>query len=176
MIFIGPASRQDGGFAQSYDVLVDTYESDEDLRDPTHYKMAGRVSHLRFLVLTSTLLPISNKMAHHMLYTAMRQHDCYDGYLWVPFDTLLNIPRLQQFDQRYFWYHSPWGEFVPNIALGSARDNSDKSRHPYPANISPDPQINLTETWRGVWEDWWYASFLPFLQFSAERAHMIGGG
>lgn len=94
-------------------------------------------------------------MAHHMLYTAMRQHDCYDGYLWVPFDTLLNIPRLQQFDQRYFWYHSPWGEFIPNPAFERAQDNMNRSLHAPPANISPDPRINLTETWRGVWEDWW---------------------
>lgn len=136
MIFIGPASREDGGFSQSYDVLVDTYESDEDLKDPMHYKMAGR-------------------MAHHMLYTAMRQQNCYDGYLWVPFDTLLNIPRLQQFDQRYFWYHSPWGEFVPNPAFKNAQD-TNRSRHAPPAKISPDPQIKLTETWRGVWDDWWW--------------------
>jgi len=45
MIFIGPATREDGGFLQSYDVMVDTYESDEHLGDPMHYKMAGRVSH-----------------------------------------------------------------------------------------------------------------------------------
>lgn len=43
MIFIGPASRQDAGFEHSYDVLVDSYEADEDLKDPTFYKMAGRV-------------------------------------------------------------------------------------------------------------------------------------
>jgi hypothetical protein len=85
----------------------------------------------------------------------MRQHDCYDGYLWAPFDALLNIPRLQQFDKRYFWYHSPWGEFVPNPAFESTQDNAKRSRHPPPANISPDPQTNLTATWRGVWEDWW---------------------
>ncbi|KIM89301.1 hypothetical protein PILCRDRAFT_2544 [Piloderma croceum F 1598] len=137
ILFIGPATRQDGGFSQSYDVLVDTYESDESLEDPKHYKMAGR-------------------MAHHMLYTAMRQHNCYDGYLWVPFDTLLNVPRLQQFDQRYFWYHSPWGEFVPNPAFERIEDNTNKSRHAPPAKISPDPRLNLTETWRGVWDDWWW--------------------
>lgn len=94
-------------------------------------------------------------MAHHMLYTAMMQHDCYDGYLWAPFDTLLNIPRLQQFDQRLFWYHSPWGKFVPNPAFPHAKDNVDKARHAPPANISPDPQIVLTETWRGWQQDWW---------------------
>jgi len=94
-------------------------------------------------------------MAHHMLYTAMREHDCYDGYLWVPFDTLLNVPRLQQFDQRYFWYHSPWGEFVPNPAFEKTQDNTNSSRHAPPAKISPDPRLDLTKTWRGVWDDWW---------------------
>lgn len=43
MIFIGPKSREDAGFEHSYDVIVDSYEADEDLTDPTFYKMAGRV-------------------------------------------------------------------------------------------------------------------------------------
>lgn len=43
MVFVGPGSRQDSGFTHSYDVLVDSYEADEDLSDPTFYKMAGRV-------------------------------------------------------------------------------------------------------------------------------------
>ncbi len=90
-----------------------------------------------------------------MLYTAMREHDCYDGYLWAPFDTLLNIPRLQQFDQDLFWYHSPFGEYVPNIAMGGELASANKSRHPPPLNISPDPAVNLTENWRGWGPDWW---------------------
>ena len=58
-------------------------------------------------------------MAHHMLYTVLRdsKYSCYAGYLWAPFDTLLNVPRLQQFDQDRVWYHSPFAEFVPNPAL-----------------------------------------------------------
>lgn len=45
IVFVGPASREDKGFAHSYDVLVDSYQSDEDLNsDPNYYKMAGRVS------------------------------------------------------------------------------------------------------------------------------------
>ncbi|CAL1713294.1 unnamed protein product [Somion occarium] len=137
IVFVGPGSREDAGFAHSYDVLVDSYQSDEDLSDPSFYKMAGR-------------------MAHHMLYTAMREYDCYDGYLWAPFDTLLNIPRLQQFDQRYFWYHSPFGQYVHNPALGDEVANRNASRHPPPAKISPDPAINLTATWRGWGPDWWW--------------------
>lgn len=137
IVFVGPGSREDAGFAHSYDVLVDSYESDEDLIDQRVYKMAGR-------------------MAHHMLYTAMREHDCYDGYLWAPFDTLLNIPRLQQFNQQYFWYHSPFGQYVPNPAFRDAEANTNKSWHAPPANISPDPSINLTATWRGWGVDWWW--------------------
>ena len=97
-------------------------------------------------------------MAHHMLYTAMNEYDCYDGYLWAPFDTLLNIPRLQQFDQRYFWYHSPFAQYVPNAALGNEVVNQNISMHPPPLNISPDPALNLTEGWRGWGPDWWYVN------------------
>lgn len=43
IVFIGPGSREDLGFRHSYDVMVDTYEADEDLSDPDFYKMAGRV-------------------------------------------------------------------------------------------------------------------------------------
>ncbi|KAF7979672.1 hypothetical protein HWV62_41667 [Athelia sp. TMB] len=137
IVFIGPASREDKGFSHSYDVMVDSYQSEEDLSDMSYYKMAGR-------------------MAHHMLYTAMSAHPCYDGYLWVPFDTLLNLPRLQQFDQRYFWYHSPWGTYVPNPAFGNPQNNLDKARHPPPLRISPDPALNATENWGGWNKDWWW--------------------
>ena len=41
-------------------------------------------------------------MAHHVLYSALQGHLCYDGYLWAPFDTLLNVPRLQLFDENKF--------------------------------------------------------------------------
>ena len=94
-------------------------------------------------------------MAHHMLYTALREHPCYDGYLWAPFDTLLNVPRLQQFDQRFFWYHSPFGQYVHNLALGGEITNQNKSRHAPPANVSPDPSVNLTATFRHWGTDWW---------------------
>jgi hypothetical protein len=135
MLFIGPTSREDAGFNHSYDVLVDTYQAAEDLRDPEEYKMGGR-------------------MAHHMLYTALQEHPCYEGYLWAPFDALLNVPRLQLFDQSKFWYHSPFGLYVPNRALPhSAIGNA--SFHAPPASISPDP-ANMTTPWKGWGEDWWY--------------------
>ncbi|KAI0785245.1 hypothetical protein C8Q75DRAFT_776542 [Abortiporus biennis] len=105
VVFIGPGNREDVGFNHSYDVLVDTYESSETLVDQYSYKMAGR-------------------MAHHMLYTALLQNPCYKGYLWVPFDTFLNIPRLQLFDQSLVWYHSPFAEYVENKALGTSRSTS----------------------------------------------------
>jgi hypothetical protein len=100
-------------------------------------------------------------MAHHMLYTALQEYDCYDGYLWVPFDTLLNIPRLEKFDQNLFWYHSPWGTPVFNPAQATPQDslNLNLSLHAPQANISPDPFVNLTETWRGWGPDWWYVEF-----------------
>ncbi|TFY69546.1 hypothetical protein EVJ58_g344 [Rhodofomes roseus] len=137
IVFVGPGTREDKGFQHSYDVLVDSYQSDEDLSDPAFFKMAGR-------------------MAHHMLFTAMKEYDCYDGYLWAPFDTLLNVPRLQLFDQRYFWYHSPAATYVPNPALGDAAANNNASRHAPPANISPDPYLDLTSTWKGWGQDWWW--------------------
>lgn len=88
-----------------------------------------------------------------MLYTVMRDHDCYEGYLWAPFDTLLNVPRLQQFQKDRFWYHSPFGEFVPNPALGSGWNN--RTRHPPALNISPDPAGNYSQIYRGWSTDWW---------------------
>src|ERR1700722_16918163 len=96
-------------------------------------------------------------MAHHMLYTALKGYDCgYDGYLWAPFDTFLNVPRLQQFDQNRFWYHSPWGEFGPNRA-----HDANESRHAPPANISPDPSSDFAEHWKG-WHDWWCVGVFLF--------------
>lgn len=55
MVFIGPKSREDRGFEHSYDVLVDSYESEEDISDWNNYKMAGRV---RICLLFSTLSTI----------------------------------------------------------------------------------------------------------------------
>jgi hypothetical protein len=144
MLFVGPANREDAGFDHSYDVLVDTYQAGEDLSDPDLYSMGGR-------------------MAHHMLYTALQEHPCYDGYLWAPFDTLLNVPRIQLFDQRKFWYHSPFGHYVPNPALGPSAINN-ASFHAPPANISPDP-ANMVTPWKGWPEDWWYVK-----QMSASTA------
>ncbi|KAI9443197.1 hypothetical protein H4582DRAFT_2109565 [Lactarius indigo] len=143
ILFIGPANREDAGFEHSYDVYVDTYHAAEDLSNSDEYKMAGR-------------------MAHHMLYIAMQEHPCYDGYLWAPFDTLLNVPRLQLFDQNRFWYHSPFGRYVPNPALDpSAMSNA--SLHAPPANISPDPAD--MPPWKGWGEDWWS----PYVGLPAQR-------
>ena len=155
ILFIGPANREDMGFDHSYDVLVDTYQAAEDLSDPEDYKIGGR-------------------MAHHMLYTALQEHPCYDGYLWAPFDTLLNIPRLQLFDQSKFWYHSPFGRYVPNPALDpSAIGNA--SFHAPAANISPDP-ARMTTPWKGWSADWWYVnSLLPlsFCHFYSPRDFLL---
>ncbi|KAJ7183899.1 hypothetical protein C8R46DRAFT_1186759 [Mycena filopes] len=97
ILFIGPASREDRGFLYSYDVVLDSYMSKEDF-NAGWFKMGGR-------------------MAHHMLYTAVKDYPCYAGYLWAPFDALLNVPRFMQFPQDHIWYHSPFAErFVDNPA------------------------------------------------------------
>ncbi|KAH8114363.1 hypothetical protein DFH11DRAFT_1877670 [Phellopilus nigrolimitatus] len=140
MVFVGPRSREDKGFSHSYDVLVDSYESDEDVSDVKYFKMAGR-------------------MAHHMLYTVLTtppySTGCYKGFLWVPFDTLLNVPRLQLFDQSRMWYFSPWAEYVDNPAV---TDDVwlDAKNHAPPARVSPDPESNFVEVFEGWWKDWWW--------------------
>ncbi|KAJ7438997.1 hypothetical protein FB451DRAFT_1344330 [Mycena latifolia] len=101
ILFIGPESREDRGFLHSYDVVVDSYMAAEDF-NADWFKMSGR-------------------MAHHMFYTAVKDHPCYAGYLWAPFDALLNVPRLMQFPQERVWYHSPFARrFVPNTAQAGA--------------------------------------------------------
>ncbi|KAH9080563.1 hypothetical protein EDB83DRAFT_2513530 [Lactarius deliciosus] len=46
-----------------------------------------------------------------------------------PSTALLNVPRLQLFDQNRFWYHSPFGRYVPNPALDpSAMSNASLPR------------------------------------------------
>ncbi|KAJ7368748.1 hypothetical protein DFH08DRAFT_832146 [Mycena albidolilacea] len=95
-------------------------------------------------------------MAHHMLYQAMAENPCgYDGYLWAPFDTFLNVPRLQQFDKTRFWYHSPWAQYVANPAIPEAAE--DKTRHARPlapATDAPDayPE-NPADRYNQNW--WW---------------------
>ncbi|KAG8932558.1 hypothetical protein FRC02_000936 [Tulasnella sp. 418] len=135
ILFIGPASREDQGFLHSYDVVVDSYQSDEDFSD--WYKMAGR-------------------MAHHMLYTAVKDQPCYSGYLFAPFDAFLNIPRLAQFPQNQIWYHSPFGVHVENPAI---RDTPDHTMHPPAANVSVDTPRGYAEKFRpfgqGSWQWWW---------------------
>jgi hypothetical protein len=99
-----------------------------------------------------------------MLYTALNEYDCYDGYLWAPFDALLNVPRLQKFNQDRFWYHSPWGEFIHNPASESAEAN----RHAPPSKISPDPAQNLSESWRGWGLDWWSVAMILSLNITQQ--------
>ncbi|KAK6992275.1 hypothetical protein R3P38DRAFT_3408933 [Favolaschia claudopus] len=66
-----------------------------------------------------------------MLYQVMMENDCgYDGYLWAPFDTFLNVPRLQQFDKARFWYSSPWAQYVPNPALHIVNKSREHEHHP----------------------------------------------
>ena len=152
ILFIGPASREDAGFDHSFDVFVDTFHAAEDLSNPDEYKMGGR-------------------MAHHMLYAAMQEHPCYDGYLWAPFDTLLNVPRLQLFDRDRFWYHSPFGRYVPNPALDpSAMGNA--SLHAPPANISPEP-ADMPTPWKGWGDDWWYVKLNDLVIVAYSNSYVV---
>ncbi|KAG9041580.1 hypothetical protein FS837_012055 [Tulasnella sp. UAMH 9824] len=139
ILYIGPASREDKGFNHSYDVFVDSYQSDEDFSG--WYKMAGR-------------------MAHHMFYTAVKDNPCYSGYLWAPFDALLNVARLAQFPQERIWYHSPFGEYIHNPALSKPNWNEKASdKHPPPATVSTDTPRGYAEKFVPFGEDgwqWWW--------------------
>jgi len=81
-------------------------------------------------------------MAHHMLYTALTRHPCYKGYLWAPFDALLNVPRLTLFDQERFWYHSFAGEYVynPNLKKPAPKLNVTTTVSPIPNPTPQEPQ------------------------------------
>lgn len=108
-----------------------------------------------------------------MLDQHVSEEDCYEGYLWAPFDTFLNVARLLQFSRDKIWYHSPFGVPVPNPAL------EDTTKHAPAAKISPDPYGNVTDIWRHWGPDWWFVlsriltrlppvTFIMFL--------LIGGG
>ncbi|KDN46212.1 hypothetical protein RSAG8_04439, partial [Rhizoctonia solani AG-8 WAC10335] len=120
ILYVGPQTREDAGHKGVYDVLVDGFKSDEDLNEEW-FKMAGR-------------------MEHHMLFTAMKEHPCYDGYLWAPFDTFLNVPRLLQFRQDTIWWHSPFKDiiqYVDNPAI------TNTSHHAPPGTVQPGPAKDL---------------------------------
>jgi hypothetical protein len=68
-VYIGPATREDKGFAHSYDVLVDSFQSEEDLSDPLFYKMSGRVSAHRYLCGTVRLPFIGKDGPPHALHS-----------------------------------------------------------------------------------------------------------
>lgn len=133
ILYVGPQTREDAGHKGVSDVLVDGFKSDEDL-DGDWYKMAGR-------------------MAHHMLFTAMKEHPCYDGYLWAPFDTFLNVPRLIQFKQDTIWWHSPFQDiitYVDNPAVTNA------SHHAPPGKVQPGSAKELIAQFKHWGTDWWW--------------------
>ncbi|KAJ7033236.1 hypothetical protein C8F04DRAFT_1104983 [Mycena alexandri] len=138
ILFIGPASREDRGFMYSYDVVLDSYMSNEDF-NAGWFKMGGR-------------------MAHHMLYTAVKDYPCYAGYLWAPFDALLNVPRFMQFPQDHIWYHSPFANrYVPNPAQKAETPGGAVMRPP-PATISertPEEYALDASAWGAGWVWWW---------------------
>ncbi|KAF7303914.1 Glycosyltransferase family 2 protein [Mycena indigotica] len=139
ILFIGPGNREDRGFLHSEDVVVDTYGAAEDW-NAGWYQIGGR-------------------MAHHMLYTAVKDNPCYAGYLWAPFDAFLNVPRLMQFPQDHIWYYTPFEsirQYVPNPAT----NNSLETRPP-PAKVStltPEEYNRKTDAWGKGWDQslWWW--------------------
>ncbi|KAJ7093280.1 hypothetical protein B0H15DRAFT_947420 [Mycena belliarum] len=180
ILYIGPESRADRGFLHSYDVALDSYLSAEDF-DADWFQMSGR-------------------MAHHMFYTAAKDHPCYAGYLWAPFDALLNVPRLMQFPQDRVWYHSPFARrFIPNpaqpAAMTPARAAASTLRPPAAtiAEHTPAEYARQAAAWGadGFW--WWGERHMGlevcmaayshvaapqrarFEALSGGAAHLIGG-
>jgi hypothetical protein len=47
ILFIGPATREDAGFLHSYDVVLDSFQWEEDFSE--WYKLAGSMVRLPFL-------------------------------------------------------------------------------------------------------------------------------
>jgi len=88
-----------------------------------------------------------------MFYTAVMNNPCYAGYLWAPFDAFLNVARLAQFPQDQIWYHSPYGQYIPNPAVSWELPE----KHAPPANISkaePQKYIDQTSDWGAGWHGW----------------------
>ncbi|KAJ7252611.1 hypothetical protein C8J57DRAFT_1661716, partial [Mycena rebaudengoi] len=136
ILFIGTASREDKGLLHSYDVVLDSYMSGDDFGGGW-FKIAGRTG-------------------HHMLYTAVKDHPCYAGYLWAPFDAVLNVPRLMQFPQDKIWYHSPFTDhYVPNPAVPA-----DPKKHAPAAMVmekTANEYVVEVEQWGPGpgWHNWW---------------------
>ncbi|CAE6403444.1 unnamed protein product [Rhizoctonia solani] len=134
ILYVGPQTREDAGHKGVYDVLVDGFKSDEDLSGDW-FKMAGRVC------------------IHTLLALPMKENPCYDGYLWAPFDTFLNVPRLIQFKQDTIWWHSPFQDivtYVDNPALTNA------SHHAPSGTVQPGPAKDLIAEFKHWGKDWWW--------------------
>ncbi|KAJ7614481.1 hypothetical protein FB45DRAFT_937039 [Roridomyces roridus] len=139
ILFIGPASREDRGFAHSYDVVLDSYMAGDDY-DAGWIKLSGR-------------------MAHHMTYTAVKDHPCYSGgYLIAPFDALLNVPRLMQFPQDRIWYHTPFESvrrYVPNSAVKGVQDETMHPPGPMISERTAEEYLEESMAWGAGWHGWW---------------------
>jgi hypothetical protein len=113
-----------------------------------------------------------------MLYTAVKDHPCYAGYLWAPFDAVLNVPRLMQFPQDKIWYHSPFTDhYVPNPAVPA-----DPKNHAPAAMVmkkTANEYMAEVEEWGPGWHGWWcvhvylYASRKMTANYNAV---FVGGG
>ncbi|KAG8929746.1 hypothetical protein FRC01_003825, partial [Tulasnella sp. 417] len=140
ILYIGPASREDQGFNHSYDVLSIHINRTKTLPGGTKWPDEWSESLLR--------------------EPPLKDNPCYSGYLWVPFDALLNIARLAQFPQERIWYHSPFGEYIPNPSLSKIKVNEKATdKHPPPATVSTDTPRGYAEKFVPFGEDgwqWWW--------------------
>ncbi|KAF7302294.1 hypothetical protein MIND_00796800 [Mycena indigotica] len=106
---------------------------------------------------------MGGRMAHHMFYTAVKDYPCYAGYLWAPFDALLNVP------QDHIWYHSPFAtRFIPNPAQTPSNRTLEGTvdqipvKRPPAALISDDFKTKYgryektSRAWGVGWDYWWW--------------------
>ena len=47
IVFVGPSSREDLGFSHSFDLILDSYHTKENLSDPMFFQIGGRVSQVQ---------------------------------------------------------------------------------------------------------------------------------
>lgn len=103
-----------------------------------------------------------------MFYTAVKDNPCYAGYLWAPFDALLNVPRFMQFPQDNIWYHSPLtNQYIPNPAQPGTVTVVPR---PPPARISelrPHQYYEEANAWGAGWV--WWSVYLLWLFLLVQR-------
>ncbi|QRW08396.1 glycosyltransferase family 2 protein [Ceratobasidium sp. AG-Ba] len=85
--------------------------------------------------------------------SSMKEHPCYDGYLWAPFDTFLNVPRLMQFRQDTIWWHSPLKDIITYVDNPA---NKNITHHAPPGTVQPGSAKDLIANFKHWGKDWWW--------------------